>query len=125
MDFNEAEQRFQELQARVQRGEPLSEDQYQEELAKMMVQDDRGVFWSLEPGTGRWLFFNGTEWVPGTPPRPATQVETPTRTFVDTTAPATVEPADAMTSTAAAAASAARIARPMPPLAPVTNALTA
>ncbi len=49
----------------------MSEDQYQEELAKLMVQDDSGVFWSLEPGTGRWLYFNGTEWVPGMPPPPS------------------------------------------------------
>lgn len=72
MDFVTAEEKFQELQARIRRGEPLSEDQYQEELAKLMVQDDSGVFWSLEPGTGRWLYFNGTEWMPGTPPRQAT-----------------------------------------------------
>ena len=70
MDFVTAEEKFQELQARIRRGEPLSEDQYQEELAKLMVQDESGVFWSLEPGTGRWLYFNGTEWMPGTPPRP-------------------------------------------------------
>ncbi len=69
MDFVTAEEKFQELQARIRRGEPLSEDQYQEELAKLMVQDEAGVFWSLEPGTGRWLYFNGTEWMPGTPPR--------------------------------------------------------
>ncbi len=69
MDFSQAEEQFNELQARVQRGEPLSEDQYQEELAKLMVQDDHGTFWSLEPGTGRWLYFDGTEWVPGMPPR--------------------------------------------------------
>lgn len=69
MDFVTAEDRFNELQARIRRGEPMSEDQYQEELAKLMVQDDSGVFWSLEPGTGRWLFFNGTEWVAGMPPR--------------------------------------------------------
>lgn len=75
IDFTEAEAKFRELQGRVQRGEPLSEEQYQEELAKLMVQDDQGIFWSLEPGTGRWLFFNGTEWVPGTPPRPAPPAE--------------------------------------------------
>src|SRR5512136_2818702 len=74
IDFSEAENKFRELQARVQRGEPLSEDQYQEELAKLMVQDDHGTFWSLEPGTGRWLYFDGTEWVPGVPPRPGARV---------------------------------------------------
>jgi hypothetical protein len=87
IDFSEAEEKFRELQARVQHGEPLSEEQYQEELAKLMVQDDHGTFWSLEPGTGRWLFFNGTEWVPGTPPRQAQAMEP----MSATTAP--VEPA--------------------------------
>jgi hypothetical protein len=76
MDFSEAEQKFNELQARVQRGEPLSEEQYQEELARLMVQDDHGTFWSLEPGTGRWLFFDGTEWIPGNPPRAGRAYET-------------------------------------------------
>lgn len=71
MDFVTAEEKFNELQARIRRGEPMSEDQYQEELAKLMVQDEAGVFWSLEPGTGRWLYFNGTEWVPGMPPAPS------------------------------------------------------
>jgi hypothetical protein len=71
MDFVTAEEKFNELQARIRRGEPMSEDQYQEELAKLMVQDESGVFWSLEPGTGRWLYFNGTEWVPGMPPKQA------------------------------------------------------
>ena len=50
MDFVTAEEKFQELQARIRRGEPMSEDQYQEELAKLMVQDDSGVFWSLDRG---------------------------------------------------------------------------
>jgi Bacterial SH3 domain len=70
MDFPEAEEKFRELQARVQRGEPLTEEQYQEEMQKLMVQDEHGTFWSLDPGSGEWLYFNGTEWVPGTPPRP-------------------------------------------------------
>src|SRR5581483_2969651 len=88
MDFVTAEEKFQELQARIRRGEPLSEDQYQEELAKLMVQDDSGVFWSLEPGTGRWLYFNGTEWMPGTPPRQA-----PAPTFQPPQQPAAETPA--------------------------------
>ncbi len=97
MNFAEAEEKFRELQARVQRGEALSEEQYQEELAKLMVQDDRGTFWSLEPGTGRWLYFNGTEWMPGTPPRPAPAVEPPPPIVTP------VEPAPATAATSAAA----------------------
>lgn len=90
MDFASAEDKFNELQARIRRGEALSEDQYQEELAKLMVQDDSGVFWSLEPGTGRWLFFNGTEWVPGAPPK---QAATPPPAMPTMTTPAVETPA--------------------------------
>ncbi len=102
MDFVTAEEKFNELQARIRRGEPMSEDQYQEELAKLMVQDDSGVFWSLEPGTGRWLFFNGTEWVPGMPPKqtvppvmpamPPPVVEVPSYEAPTYQAPAPFEP---------------------------------
>ncbi|MGB8648883.1 MAG: SH3 domain-containing protein, partial [Anaerolineae bacterium] len=94
MDFLQAEEKFNELQARVQRGEPLSEDQYQEELAKLMVQDEHGTFWSLEPGTGRWLYFDGTEWVPGTPPR------MPARPATAPAVSATPAPTDSMSSVA-------------------------
>lgn len=111
MDFVTAEEKFQELQARIRRGEPLSEDQYQEELAKLMVQDDSGVFWSLEPGTGRWLYFNGTEWMPGTPPRqsapPAAMPFQPAAdAYVVSQQPAAeppIEPAEAFPPAAAAA----------------------
>ena len=94
MDFVTAEEKFQELQARIRRGEPMSEDQYQEELAQLMVQDEAGVFWSLEPGTGRWLSFNGTEWVPGTPPKqaPPPPPSAPTFTSSTTQPPSTTEP---------------------------------
>lgn len=93
MDFVTAEEKFNELQARIRRGEPMSEDQYQEELAKLMVQDDTGVFWSLEPGTGRWLYFNGTEWVPGMPPTtPAAPPPMPTMTAPIIETPQTYEP---------------------------------
>lgn len=78
MDFLTAEEKFKELNARIRRGEALSEDQYQEELAKLMVQDEGGVFWSLEPGTGHWLYFDGTEWVPGNPPKPTAPPAPPT-----------------------------------------------
>src|SRR3954451_3030086 len=94
MDFVSAEDKFNELQARIRRGEAMSEDQYQEELAKLMVQDETGVFWSLEPGTGRWLFFNGTEWVVGAPPKQtAPPVVSPSMTYPGVQTRQTSEPA--------------------------------
>lgn len=71
MDFYQAEDRFRELQKQIQRGGSLTQQEYEEELQKLMVQDQDGTFWCPDPETGRWLYFNGTDWAPGTPPHEA------------------------------------------------------
>lgn len=68
MTFEEAEARFKELQARVQRGEPISRAEYEEEVGKLAVQDRNGVLWEINPRTGKWMYFDGAEWVSGAPP---------------------------------------------------------
>ncbi len=68
MTFDEAEKKFRELQARVQRGEPISRADYEEQVAQLAVQDERGVLWEINPRTGKWMYFDGAEWVVGRPP---------------------------------------------------------
>src|SRR5574341_2374403 len=68
MTFEEAEKKFRELQARVQRGEPISRADYEEQVAQLAVQDERGVLWEINPRTGKWMYFDGAEWVVGRPP---------------------------------------------------------
>ncbi len=68
MTFEEAEARFKELQARVQRGEPISRAEYEEEVSKLAVQDRNGILWEINPRTGKWMYFDGAEWVSGAPP---------------------------------------------------------
>src|SRR5512140_1897599 len=68
MTFEEAEARFRELQARVQRGEAISRAEYEDQVSQLAVQDDRGVLWEINPRTGKWMYFDGAEWVGGTPP---------------------------------------------------------
>src|SRR5512135_2028382 len=68
MTFDEAESRFRELQSRVQRGEPISRAEYEDQVGQLAVQDDRGVLWEINPRTGKWMYFDGAEWVGGTPP---------------------------------------------------------
>ncbi len=68
MTFDEAEARFRELQARVQRGEAISRVEYEDQVSQLAVQDDRGVLWEINPRTGKWMYFDGAEWVGGTPP---------------------------------------------------------
>ncbi|HEX7589244.1 MAG TPA: hypothetical protein VF478_13090, partial [Anaerolineae bacterium] len=68
MNFDEAEARFRELQARVQRGEAISRAEYEEQVSQLAVQDRNGVLWEINPRTGKWMYFDGAEWVSGTPP---------------------------------------------------------
>ncbi len=68
MNFDEAEARFRELQARVQRGEAISRAEYEDQVSQLAVQDRNGVLWEINPRTGKWMYFDGAEWVSGTPP---------------------------------------------------------
>lgn len=68
MTFEEAEARFKQLQARVQRGEAISRAEYEEEVGKLAVQDRNGTLWEINPRTGKWMYFDGAEWVSGAPP---------------------------------------------------------
>ncbi len=77
MNFDEAEARFRELQARVQRGEPISRAEYEDQVAQLAVQDDRGVLWEINPRTGKWMYFDGAEWIGGNPPGRAQSDVTP------------------------------------------------
>jgi hypothetical protein len=68
MTFEEAEARFRQLQARVQRGEAISRAEYEEQVSMLSVTDDNGVLWEINPRTGKWMYFDGAEWVSGAPP---------------------------------------------------------
>lgn len=68
MTFDEAEVKFRQLQTRVQRGEPISRAEYEDQVSQLAVQDDRGVLWEINPRTGKWMYFDGAEWIGGIPP---------------------------------------------------------
>jgi len=68
MNFEEAETKFRELQVRVQRGESISRAEYEDQVSRLAVQDGHGVLWEINPRTGKWMYFDGSEWVLGAPP---------------------------------------------------------
>jgi hypothetical protein len=68
MSFEEAEIRFREIQARVQRGEPINRAQYEELVGQIAVQDGNGTLWEINPRTAKWMYFDGAEWQEGVPP---------------------------------------------------------
>lgn len=73
MDFGEAEARYSELQRDLRR-KAISQENFQQEVAKLMVQDREGKYWAVDPGNGRWLYHDGQSWIPALPPTMNTQV---------------------------------------------------
>lgn len=115
MTFDEAEAKFRDLQSRVQRGEAISRAEYEDQVSQLAVQDDRGVLWEINPRTGKWMYFDGAEWVGGTPPgrdhstvMPVPRAPTPSTEPVSNPRPLT-------SSTPPPAASTTPPTRPSPP----------
>ena len=78
MDFDEAQQRFARLTAQRGQGQ-ITEDHYRTQVNELRVQDPSGTWWQPDPGSGGWIFWNGSAWVPGTPPKSAGSAQKPRR----------------------------------------------
>lgn len=67
MDFREAETRFRQLQENYRSG-AISEESFLQAISQLMVQDAQGKYWTIDPKTGDWLYYDGHAWQPATPP---------------------------------------------------------
>jgi len=67
VDFREAESRFLQLQENYQ-NQAISEESFFQSVSKLMVQDSRGVYWTIDPRTGNWLVYDGHVWQRSVPP---------------------------------------------------------
>lgn len=68
MNFEEARKRFARLKEQWSHGH-ISEEQYIAAVNELRVADASGVWWQPDVTTGGWIYWNGTAWVEGTPPR--------------------------------------------------------
>ena len=66
MNFEQAERRFRKLQEQQQSGN-LDEERFRVEVAKLLLRDERGVFWMLDADSGAWFCNRGEGWSPGDP----------------------------------------------------------
>jgi len=71
MDFAEAEQKYRELEEQLLRGE-LKEEEFLALVARLRLIDEEGRRWMLSGRTGRWLLYDGQQWVLAEPPQPKT-----------------------------------------------------
>ena len=67
VDFREAERRYAELTRQRNAGE-ISDEEFDAQRRRLMVQDDEGRWWAKSRMTGEWNYREGDTWVPGTPP---------------------------------------------------------
>lgn len=67
MDFAETWQRYRQLAAQRRAGQ-MSEETYVAAISQLRVQDTDGRWWAIDSENGRWLTWNGTAWMPATPP---------------------------------------------------------
>jgi hypothetical protein len=65
--FEEADRRYARLKRLHQAGE-ITQEEFDEQLKRSMVQDGRGRWWSKARNSGEWHYNDGNAWVPGTPP---------------------------------------------------------
>src|SRR5215213_1190527 len=64
--FEEADRRYAELKRLHEAGE-ITEEEFDEQLKRLMVQDERGRWWSKSRKSGEWHYNDGSSWVAGTP----------------------------------------------------------
>jgi len=62
MNFAEAEQKYRELEDKLL-GRELEEDEFFDRVAELRVTDGEGHHWMINGRTGRWLLYDGQQWV--------------------------------------------------------------
>jgi hypothetical protein len=78
MDFKEAESKYFESKGRLDGG-TLTPEQFQAQVRELSVQDEEGRYWAIDAGTGGWLCYDGTNWVPSQPPPGVSSLAPPAR----------------------------------------------
>jgi PASTA domain/Short C-terminal domain len=67
LDFQEADRRCAELKRQLDAG-IISEEEFDAQRKKLMVQDDEGRWWAKSRETDEWFYRHQSGWVQGTPP---------------------------------------------------------
>ena len=91
MRFAEAEQKYHQLEKKLVQGE-LSEEGFLSQIAELRVVDDTGRRWMLSGRSGRWLLYDGQQWVFSEPPEDQVVVELEASPETETNAQAQAEP---------------------------------
>lgn len=66
MEFDEVESKYYELKGRLEAG-TLTPEEFQARVGRLQVQDAKGHYWTIDAGSGGWLWYDGAKWVPAQP----------------------------------------------------------
>src|SRR3712207_3846980 len=67
MNFDEARAEYERLR-RAYDNRTMGLEEYMRRVQTLRVRDETGTYWAINGGTGDWLRWDGTAWVPGEPP---------------------------------------------------------
>jgi hypothetical protein len=67
LTVSQLDQAYNQLRAQYGKGQ-LSAQQFVEQVQKLQAQDDAGNWWAIDPQTGEYLRYTGTQWVPAAAP---------------------------------------------------------
>lgn len=65
--FKEVEETFLRLKERFSERK-ISQRHFIDSLKQLRIKDDEGRFWMIGAQTGRWYFFDGSDWIQAAPP---------------------------------------------------------
>jgi hypothetical protein len=65
--FREADRRFDEAKRQFDAGS-ISEEEFDAQRLRLMVEDDEGRWWARSRKSGEWNYYDGSAWVRGIPP---------------------------------------------------------
>ncbi|MEW6456172.1 MAG: zinc ribbon domain-containing protein [Acidobacteriota bacterium] len=65
--FEEVEKKFEELKKKRDT-HLISDEEWKEELRKLIIRDDDGKFWMVGALSGKWHYYDGKQWIQTDPP---------------------------------------------------------
>ncbi len=91
MNFEQLEARYRELVAQRQAGR-IDSQVFDEQVGALRLQDAEQRWWQIDPASGHWLRWDGSQWLRGEPPRvQATGPQAPPAPGRATVAPASAD----------------------------------
>jgi len=66
MDFEDVIRNYETLTLQLRNGK-ITTTEFTNQVNGLRILDNSGRWWQLDPSKGTWIFWNGSQWVPGTP----------------------------------------------------------